>query len=182
MTAEEINGLLARGDALLSMADVTSSRLFYERAAAAGDAQAALRLAATYDPSFLAQAGFKGVGGALAAAHYWYQRARDLGSDADIASFGQQIESARAAEQVVTVSPAQPVTEPGTITEPGTTGLARSESTDLRSQSVMTGEPTRQAALGVHRQVTGGPRPAHGRHTGIQRPQTAKGAPIPVIA
>jgi len=101
LTAEEIKALLARGDALLSMADVTSSRLFYERAVAAGDAQAALRLAATYDPSFLAQAGFKGVGGALAAAHYWYQRARDLGSDADIASFGQQIESARAAEQVV---------------------------------------------------------------------------------
>ena len=139
MTAEEINALLARGDALLSMADVTSSRLFYERAAAAGDAQAALRLAATYDPSFLAQAGFKGVGGALPAAHYWYQRARDLGSDADITSFGQQIESARAAEQVVTVSPAEPVTEPGT------TGQARIQSTDRRSQNIMTGEPTRRA-------------------------------------
>lgn len=171
MTAEEINALLARGDALLSMADVTSSRLFYERAAAAGDAQAALRLAATYDPSFLAQAGFKGVGGALAAAHYWYQRARDLGSDADIASFGQQIESARAAEQVVTVSPAEPVTEPGT------TGQARIQSTDRRSQNVMTGEPTRQAALGVHRRVTGAPRPAHGRHTRIQPPPNGQRCP-----
>ena len=171
LTAEEIKALLARGDALLSMADVTSSRLFYERAVAAGDAQAALRLAATYDPSFLAQAGFKGVGGALAAAHYWYQRARDLGSDADIASFGQQIESARAAEQVVTVSPAEPVTEPGT------TGPARIQSTDRRSQNVMTGDPTHQASLGVHRRVTGAPSPAHGRHTRIQPPPNGQRCP-----
>jgi hypothetical protein len=171
MTAEEIKALLARGDALLSMADVTSSRLFYERAVAAGDAQAALRLAATCHPSFLAQAGFKGVGGALAAAHYWYQRARDLGSDADIASFGHQLESARAAEQVVTVSPAEPVTEPGT------TGQARIQSTDRGSQNVMTGDPTHQASLGVHRRVTGAPRPAQGRHTRIQPPPNGQRCP-----
>jgi hypothetical protein len=107
------------------------------------------------------------VRGALAAAHYWYQRARDLGSDADIASFGQQIESARAAEQVVTVSPAE------SVTEPGKTGQAGIQST---SKSVMTGEPTRQAALGVHRWVTGGPR-AYGRHTRIQRPTNGQRCP-----
>ena len=97
--------------------------------------------------------------------------------DADIAPFGQQIESARAAEQVVTVSPAQPVTEPGTINEPRTTGLASIASTDRRSQGVMTGEPTRQAALDVHGRVTGGPRPAHGRHTRIQRPTNGQRCP-----
>jgi len=171
ITAEETKALLGRGDALMGMADATSARLFYERAAAAGDAQAALRLAATYDPSFLAQTGLANVRGGLAAADYWYQRARDLGSDADIASFGQQIESARAAKQVVTVSPAEPVTEPGT------TGQARIQSTDRRSQSDMTGEPTRQAALGVHRRVTGGPRPPHGRHTRNQRPTNGQRCP-----
>jgi hypothetical protein len=168
MMAEETKALLARGDALMGMADATSARLFYERAAAAGDAQAALRLAATYDPSFLAQTGLGNVRGGLAAADYWYQRARDLGSDADIASFGQQIESARAAKQVVTVSPAEPVTEPKT------TGQAGIQST---SKSVMTGEPTRQAALGVRRRVTGGPRPAYGRHTRIQRPTNGQRCP-----
>jgi hypothetical protein len=170
ITPEQIRALLDRGDALLKMADVTSARLLYETAAV-GNAQAAFRLGATYDPSFLAQAGFGSVGGDLAAAHYWYQRARDLGSDADIASFGQEIESARAAKQVVTVLPAEPVTEPGTA------GQARIQSTDRGSQSDMTGEPTRQAALDVHRRVTGGPRPAHGRHTRIQRPTNGQRCP-----
>jgi hypothetical protein len=170
ITPEQIRALLDRGDALLKLADVTSARLLYETAAV-GNAEAALRLGATYDPSFLAQAGFESVGGDPAAADYWYQRARDLGSDADIASFGQQIESARAAKQVVTVSPAEPVTEPGT------TGQARIQSTDRRSQSDMTDEPTRQAALGVHRRATGGPRPAHGRYTRIQRPTNGQRCP-----
>jgi len=35
VTAEQVNLLIARGDALVSMADVSSARLFYERAAAA---------------------------------------------------------------------------------------------------------------------------------------------------
>ena len=43
----EIAGLLARGDDLLRVGDVASARLFYERAAEAGNGQAALRMAAT---------------------------------------------------------------------------------------------------------------------------------------
>jgi TPR repeat protein len=67
------------------MADVSSGRLFYERAAAAGDGQAALRLGATYDPSFLARAGLKSVRGDPTVAIYWYRHARDLGAnEADI--------------------------------------------------------------------------------------------------
>src|SRR5262249_26595790 len=45
--------LLSRADSLFSMGDVTSARLFYQRAADAGNGEAALRLAGTYDPSFL---------------------------------------------------------------------------------------------------------------------------------
>jgi hypothetical protein len=77
---EEVNLLLARGDALMSMADASSGRPFYERAVAAGSAQAALRLGASYDPSFLARAGLRGVRGDPALAAYWYNRARDLGA------------------------------------------------------------------------------------------------------
>jgi TPR repeat protein len=76
----EISALLARGDSLFGTGDVTSARLFYERATNAGDAQAALRLGETYDPFFLAWARLNGVRGDLAVATRWYQRARDLGA------------------------------------------------------------------------------------------------------
>ena len=72
--------LRARGDTLLSMGDVTSSRLFYERAFIAGDAQAAIRLGATYDPVFLSRARVQGMRGDMAIALEWYRRARDLGA------------------------------------------------------------------------------------------------------
>jgi hypothetical protein len=81
ISSEQIQALRARGDALVSMADVSSGRLFYERAAAAGDSQAALRLGATYDPSFLARAGLKSVRGDPTVAIYWYRHARDLGAN-----------------------------------------------------------------------------------------------------
>ena len=81
LTPEEIKALLNRGDALVGTADIASARLFYERAATAGDAQAAVRLGATYDPAFLAQIKFGGVRGDRAIAQYWYQRARDLGAN-----------------------------------------------------------------------------------------------------
>jgi TPR repeat protein len=69
----------------MGRAEVASARLFYERAADAGDAQAALRLGQSYDPSFLSWARLAGVRGELARAIYWYRRARDLGlSEAEI--------------------------------------------------------------------------------------------------
>jgi TPR repeat protein len=81
----EISALLVRGDSLFGVGDVTSARLFYERASDAGDAQAALKLGVTYDPSFLALARLNGVRGDLAVAIRWYRRARDLGaSEAEI--------------------------------------------------------------------------------------------------
>jgi hypothetical protein len=76
LTPEEIKTLLDRGDALVSMADIASARLFYERAAAVGNAEAAVRLGATYDADFLAQ--LRHMGRDRTIAQYWYQRARDL--------------------------------------------------------------------------------------------------------
>jgi hypothetical protein len=71
--------LLERGDRLFGMGDVTSARLFYERAADAGDGQAALRLGETFDPHFLERAKLRSVQGDPTAAVFWYRRARELG-------------------------------------------------------------------------------------------------------
>jgi TPR repeat protein len=72
--------LLNRGDALLGKGDIASGRLFYERAAEAGNGQAALRLGNAYDPAFLERAQLR-VNGDRALALFWYQRARELGVD-----------------------------------------------------------------------------------------------------
>ncbi len=79
MTKKEITALVSRGDELLVLADVVSARLFYERAANAGDALAALRLGESYDPSFLARARLAGMRAQLAKAAYWYRYAHGLG-------------------------------------------------------------------------------------------------------
>ncbi len=77
--AVDIAGLLARGDGYLGMGDVTSARLFYERAADAGSGLGAMRLGATFDPNFLGRAGLVGTRGDQARADMWYGRARGLG-------------------------------------------------------------------------------------------------------
>ena len=78
----EISALVARGDSFIGAGDIASARLFYERAADAGDGSAALRLGATFDPGFLAQGGVRGIFGDRALALSWYRRARDLGNPA----------------------------------------------------------------------------------------------------
>jgi hypothetical protein len=79
LSTEEIAEFLARGDTLLRQGDVTSARLFYERAADAGDGQAALRLGATFDPAFRGWDVLRGVSGDATQARLWYRRAHDLG-------------------------------------------------------------------------------------------------------
>jgi hypothetical protein len=72
--------LLARGDALFRIGDVASARLFYERAAEAGDSQAAMRMATTFDPVSLVRAGVRNTFGDPAQASFWYDRALGLSS------------------------------------------------------------------------------------------------------
>jgi len=79
-SAAEIAALLERGNALFRTGDVASARLFYERAADAGEAQGAVRLAETFDPIFLNRAAQRGVRGDVDAALSWYRRARELGA------------------------------------------------------------------------------------------------------
>lgn len=71
---------MARGDAYLAAGDLASARLFYERAADAGNADAALMVGRTFDPTVLAQSGLRGVRGDNAKAATWYRRAAALGA------------------------------------------------------------------------------------------------------
>ena len=77
--ATEARELLQHGDSLLRIGDVASARLFYERASAAGDGWAALRLGATFDPAFLERLGLGKLQSDPAAARSWYNRAVELG-------------------------------------------------------------------------------------------------------
>jgi hypothetical protein len=85
LSTEEMAALLARGDSLLSVGDVASARLFYERVADAGGRLAAIRLGETFDQFFLDRVRLRGVRGDPGAALFWYRRARDLGAtDAEV--------------------------------------------------------------------------------------------------
>ena len=79
LSAGQITELLDRGDSFLHAGDVASARLFYERAADAGDWQAAIRMGATFDPVFLSRAGVRTVGEPTKA-QSWYRHALDLGA------------------------------------------------------------------------------------------------------
>jgi hypothetical protein len=80
LSAAEIAGLLARGDWWFATGDVSSARLFYERAAVAGEARAAEKLGETFDPAFLGRPNLRGVRADPGMAVFWYRRARDLGA------------------------------------------------------------------------------------------------------
>ena len=74
------DALMERGRDLLKSGDVASARLVFNSLANAGIADAALALATTYDPRYLAQHNLIGVAGDKTKAHDWYQRASELGS------------------------------------------------------------------------------------------------------
>lgn len=77
--ASEIAALIARGDEYLTTGDIISARLYYERAANAGDGHAAMLMGETFDPDFLSRAGVRGVRGDPEIAAMWYHRAQELG-------------------------------------------------------------------------------------------------------
>jgi hypothetical protein len=72
--------LVAQGEKYLGDANIEAARQFFRRAADAGLAAAALRLAATYDPAELAHLQAAGVVANRAEARRWYERARELGA------------------------------------------------------------------------------------------------------
>lgn len=77
---DELSGLARRAQALLSEGDIASARLLLRRAAEAGDVNAALTLARTYDRTELAKMRVLGVAADHAQAKLWYTKAVELGS------------------------------------------------------------------------------------------------------
>jgi hypothetical protein len=72
--------LLRKGDQELQDGNVAEARLYYRRAADVGLAQAAMALAATYDPAELARLKVHGIVADPKEARRWYERARQLGA------------------------------------------------------------------------------------------------------
>jgi hypothetical protein len=79
-TQQQAAAALRRGDAMLAIQDISAARLFYEYAANAGSARAAMALAETYDPTFLPQLGAVGTRPNPPIAAEWYRKAAALGS------------------------------------------------------------------------------------------------------
>ena len=77
---EEITLLIKQGEQFIAAGDVVTARIVFQRAAEAGDADAALALGATYDPIVLANLGVAGLGANVEKARIWYQKAENLGS------------------------------------------------------------------------------------------------------
>jgi hypothetical protein len=72
--------LVAQGDRHLEQGNIGAARMFFQRAAEAGLALGAIRLAATFDPAELSRLGAQGVRPDRAEARRWYERARELGA------------------------------------------------------------------------------------------------------
>ena len=77
---EQAAVLMKRGQDALRSGDIAAARLAFGRMADAGNADAALALAVTYDADYLVKQNVIGVVGDEAKARAWYQRAMELGS------------------------------------------------------------------------------------------------------
>lgn len=83
LPAEEkarVEKLVAQGERYLEQGNVAIARQFFQRAADAGYARGAMRLAATFDPGELSRLQAQGVVPDRAEARKWYERARELGA------------------------------------------------------------------------------------------------------
>jgi hypothetical protein len=79
---EQITVLLKRGKDLIATGDLAAARLMLRKAADADNAEAALALAATYDPSVLRELKVYNFTPDAAMARVWYEKAIELGSPA----------------------------------------------------------------------------------------------------
>lgn len=75
---EEIAMLIHRGRVLFEAGDVAAARLFFRRAANAGDPAAATAMGSTYDPEVLAQRFIRGIDPDAREAQKWYEKAREM--------------------------------------------------------------------------------------------------------
>jgi hypothetical protein len=80
MARDELASMLRRADDFIKSGDLSAARLLLQRAAEAGDVQAALTLAGTFDPNVLKALGLRDGAPDIAKARLWYERAAKLGS------------------------------------------------------------------------------------------------------
>jgi hypothetical protein len=77
LDADEIAALLKRGEDLIRSGDLAAARLVLQRAAEAKSAEAALTLAATYDPVILRELRVYGFASDVEMARSWHEKATD---------------------------------------------------------------------------------------------------------
>lgn len=77
---ETVALLIKRGKSFIDAGDLASARVVLRRAAEAGNSEAALAMAGTYDPAALKRLGVKGLAPDPEKARLWYEKARQLGS------------------------------------------------------------------------------------------------------
>lgn len=78
--ARTISTSMSRGDAMLALHDLSAARRYYELAAKAGSADAALALGRTYDPTTMVRSGAVSLRPDAMLAAEWYRTAANLGS------------------------------------------------------------------------------------------------------
>jgi Bacterial SH3 domain len=80
-----IDELMAHGRKMVDVGYFPGARAYFQRAAEAGSADAALSVGKTYDPSFIEEIGAQGIKPDVKQARIWYERAKALGNkDADV--------------------------------------------------------------------------------------------------
>jgi hypothetical protein len=83
LDASEIAARLKLGADLMAAGDITAARTMFMRVVEAGDAAGAFALAETYDPAVLGAMRLRGgITPDSEQARRWYERAREMGSDA----------------------------------------------------------------------------------------------------
>jgi hypothetical protein len=90
---QEIAALVMRGKNFIANGDLASARLLLQRAAEAGNANAALALGATFDPLVIQHLGAVGAEPDTARARKWYQKAVELGSTAASQQLAKLVEA-----------------------------------------------------------------------------------------
>lgn len=103
--------LVARGDELMAIGDISAARLLYETAAGQGDALAAAKLGMTYDPIELRAKGVVGMVGDPETAARWYRLAVDRGYNAaasSLAALQSYLQNGDPPSQAITRQPSPP--------------------------------------------------------------------------
>ena len=79
---DEIEGYLAKGERMLKAGDIAAARLFFSRAAEAGEVRGALAMARSFDQETLRTLPVYGLQPNPQEAARWYAKAKDLGPTA----------------------------------------------------------------------------------------------------